>query len=91
MPNIDDKELVPSWMLVDAMVALEHLVKALDDYDVTIETTCCRQLCEWWLERQEKDKDRIRQEAAMKLTESERNALGIDDKGQNLRKSRVIK
>ena len=89
--NEKQEEQVPSWMLIDAMVSIEHLVKLVDDDDICIENICCKQLCEWWFERQTKENDRFRREAAMKLTEHERKALGIDDKGQNLRMSRVIK
>jgi len=80
-----EEKQVPSWLLIEAMITIEHMFKLIDD-DVRIENVCSPILIEWWNKHCEKENEALRRKAAMKLTESERKALGIDDRGQNILK-----
>jgi len=85
MPCRDDgnptEETTPAWMLCEAMTILEKL---------EFTKTCSSQLLFWWESHKIKEEDRVRVEAASKLSERERLVLGIDAKGQ-LTRTRVIK
>jgi hypothetical protein len=72
-------------MLCEAMVILEKYMGK-----TALAKECSQQLLEWWQRHQMKEEDRVRAEAAGKLTERERMALGIDERGQNTR-TRLIR
>jgi hypothetical protein len=51
---------------------------------------CSQQLRDWWSAHKVKEEDRVRAEAAAKLTDRERLALGIDVSGKPTR-TRVVR
>lgn len=85
MPCRDDgypqEKTAPAWMLCEAMVILEK---------AKLVSECSEQLQVWWDNHQQQEQDRVRAEAAAKLSERERIALGIDASGQNTR-TRLIR
>jgi hypothetical protein len=68
-------------MLCEAMTIITNLCKRIDD-DVTLSSECSMQLLAWWKTHQVSEEDRVRQEAASKLSPRERIALGIDASGR---------
>jgi hypothetical protein len=72
-------------MLCEAMVILEKYMGP-----VAMSKECSQQLLDWWRRHQQSEEDRVREEAAAKLTDLERLALGIDERGQNTR-TRLIR
>jgi len=68
-------------MLCEAMTIIEGLCKQIDD-DVTPKSECSKELLAWWKTHQVKEDERVRLEAASKLSPRERIALGIDASGR---------
>lgn len=76
-----EPETAPAWMLCEAMVIIEKAGQGPE---------CSEQLWQWWGRHKVAEEDRVRAEAAAKLSERERLALGIDERGQNTR-TRVVR
>lgn len=82
MPCRDDgpgveRKTVADWMLCEAMIIIDK-GGLIDE--------CSEQLLKWWNEHQADEVDRVKREAAKKLTYQERKALNIDENGQTLGK-----
>lgn len=77
-----EPETVPAWMLCEALVIIEKAEQLPE---------CSKQLLDWWHAHQEKEEDKVRAEAASKLSARERLALGIDECGQNVKRTRFIR
>lgn len=75
------QDQAPAWMLCEAMVIITSLCKQIDA-NVSLESECSMQLLTWWKTHQVSEEDRVRQEAASKLSPRERIALGIDASGR---------
>lgn len=69
----------PDWMLCEAMIIIEK--------NGLIEE-CSAQLIAWWKQHSRKERDRVRREAAQKLSYQERKALGIDENGNRAKTKR---
>lgn len=98
LTNADDHNqthLVQTWMLHEAMLLIEELIYTINlglptESQTKLHNVCSEQLVKWWQEHQEKENMQIRANAALKLNERERKALGIDSLGQNIR-TRIVK
>ena len=74
---VDLQETAPAWMLCEAMVIIERS---------GVKEECSSQLLAWWRTHSKKEEDRVRKEAAAKLSRRELQALGLNDLGQPLKK-----
>lgn len=99
-PNKEEastEETAPAWMLCEAMTIVEKLLSELatefagSHIDFSLKSRCSQQLILWWNRHQTKEDSRVRREAASKLTDRERLALGIDSDGMHLEKSGIKK
>lgn len=75
-------EQAPAWMLCEAMIIIDK--GGLHD-------ECSEQLKRWWENHQEAEEGRVRREAVAKLSPRERHALGLDDHGNAMKKTRVVR
>lgn len=74
-----EPETAAAWMLCEAMIIIEK--------NGLLEE-CSDQLIAWWKQHARKEQDRVRREAAAKLSYQERKALGIDENGQRTKTKR---